>query len=198
MPILRDRPDCPICGAVHSEFNRVNWWDSNGTPYGPNTKPDNAVLMCDECAKKRFAWKEELICHLSIEEQKGAGSNISELLKDEDIDFNEFDQKLANSVVMVAKIKSVTAGFISFSFARESDRRAKYFITVNGFFVNPYHRNLGIGFELFTKMIEWLNGVTVNYFTFDDSIAAAVFPFAKKIGVVPLDGIKNSFVIEED
>lgn len=197
MPILRDRPSCPICGAAHSEFNRVNWWSSNGIPYGPKTKPDNTTLMCDECARKRFAWREEFICHLSIEEQVGLGANIRELLKDEDVNFDKFEKALDTSVVLVAKIRNVTAGFISFSFTRESDSRAKYFVIVNGLFVNPYYRNLGIGFELFNRMIRWASVITVNYYTFDECIAPNVFKFAVKIGAVSLTNIKNSFVIGE-
>lgn len=68
--VLKKRPCCSRCGAEHTVDNRVNWWDSNGMPYGLQTREmhSDEVLhaWCDKCAMEMFAPVEELLSGVAV------------------------------------------------------------------------------------------------------------------------------------
>lgn len=192
MPILRDRPDCPRCGAKHSESNRVNWWDQYGTPYGPQTKPEKSQLLCDTCAQELFGWREELLSRLRIEQvtyDQTLSEMVNNAIADAWLDFEAFGSLESGQIkAFLARVGDTPVGFLLFRLIRESDRRSKYFIEIDGLSVAPEYRALGIGGSLLNGLLVAVNEISVNYFIIASFLPDCLLNFFMQQGAQTVSG----------
>lgn len=180
--LTEGREPCVQCGAMHSEDNRVNWWDSSGIPHGPNTRKDWHEPMCDRCAEAYFENIQGILSGLEFKDLTNVYDSEMQQLQTLYESALESENRLKTTFMdyikdwdkIVVKHKDKTIGFIIFRLNLIDTNSSRLYLEFSDIYVSEEFRGMGIAQKLVYEMIDRLSNTSFEYLIPEHTLSPSV------------------------
>ena len=177
----KDRVPCKECGTEHCVTNRVNWWDSCGNAYGPETKKDWYIPLCDKCAARHFERYEEIMSRVQYEDLSPVFDDLSSQFCDV---YNKAEQiagrltvgatdVLNKYAITCAVYNGKVIGFIVYK-GRRIPGTTAVMLQISDIYVLQDYRYAGIGRQLVGDMLNRYDDYAIAGIEFEHNMHDSV------------------------